>query len=131
MSDDPNVQGAMAARLRLDEAMRTGDVATLGSLFAGDLVVQTPTHRIVDGPRILAVYSKAGQATYDGGMTATFDFVGASQGAVVMMGEEVMPPAPSGPNAGKTVRRRFTDVWREIDGAWKLTVRQATNISVE
>ena len=26
------------------------------------------------------------------------------------------------------IRRRFTDIWHEIEGAWKLVVRQATNI---
>jgi ketosteroid isomerase-like protein len=47
------------------------------------------------------------------------------------MGEEVVEPRDTAANAGKTVRRRFTDVWRkEPDGRWRLTVRQATVTSV-
>jgi ketosteroid isomerase-like protein len=49
-----------------------------------------------------------------------------------MMGEEVVKPKETAPHAGKTVRRRSTDVWRkESDGQWRLTIRQATITSVE
>jgi ketosteroid isomerase-like protein len=51
---------------------------------------------------------------------------------VVLMGEEVVRPRDAAANAGKTVRRRFTDVWRrEPDGTWLLTIRQATITSVD
>jgi ketosteroid isomerase-like protein len=48
------------------------------------------------------------------------------------MGEEVAMPHDSAPHAGKTVRRRFTDVWRQDgDGSWRLTIRHATITSLE
>jgi hypothetical protein len=119
MTDASRIEAAMAARDRLDRAMAEGDLATMETTFAPDLVLQTPTHRIVDATKILAVYARSGKATYEGGMTVTFDFVGLRSGMVVMMGEEVLPPA---------IRRRFTDIWGDIDGDWKLLVRQATNI---
>jgi hypothetical protein len=51
---------------------------------------------------------------------------------VVVMGEEVVVPQGAAANAGRTVRRRFTDVWREdSDGQWRLTIRQATITSVD
>jgi hypothetical protein len=51
---------------------------------------------------------------------------------VVIMGEEVVKPRNTAPHAGRTVRRRFTDVWRrEPDGAWLLTIRQATITSID
>jgi hypothetical protein len=34
-------------------------------------------------------------------------------------------------NPGKKVRRRYTDVWIKDENGWKLTVRQATIVSVE
>lgn len=123
--DDPKIAAAMAARTRLDEAMRTGDLETMRASFADDLVLQTPGHRIVDAAKILAVYAKAGAATYEGGMTARFDFVGERHGTVVMMGEEALP---SGSTDRGSICRRFTDIWIEIDGGWKLMARQATNI---
>jgi hypothetical protein len=130
-ADDPRIVGALAARTRLDEAMRDGDVTALGESFADDLIVHIPGHRAVPGAKILELYAKGGQAMYADGMSVEFDFVGVRQGAVVMIGLEIMPRAPGGPFAGKLVRRRFTDVWHELDGAWKLTIRQATNISID
>jgi ketosteroid isomerase-like protein len=48
------------------------------------------------------------------------------------MGAEVVKPRDGAPNAGKTVRRRFTDVWRrDADGKWRLTIRHATITSIE
>ena len=34
-----------------------------------------------------------------------------------------MVPKGKAPNAGKTVRRRFTDVWGREGGTWKLKLR--------
>lgn len=127
--DTARIAGAMEARVQLDQAMRTGDVAALGLLFADDLIVHAPSHRVFDGAKILSVYGKFGKAMYEGGMAATFDFVGIRAGMVVMMGEETMPPAPAGPDAGKIVRRRFTDLWSDQNGRWQLVARQATNIA--
>ncbi len=122
--DDPRVVSALAARKALDLALQAGDVATLELRFADDLVLQTPRHGVVDRAQILAAYARGGQATYQDGLTLILDFVGVRRGAVVMMGEErVEPPAPA-----PTIRRRFTDVWNDCDGTWKLTLRQATNI---
>jgi hypothetical protein len=50
---------------------------------------------------------------------------------VVIMGEEIVDPIANTPNAGKTVRRRFTAIWKIVDGVWKLTIRQATVTSVQ
>jgi len=45
---------------------------------------------------------------------------------VVMMGNEVLAPKGNAPNAGKVVHRRFTDIWRNEEGVWRLVLRQAT-----
>jgi ketosteroid isomerase-like protein len=51
---------------------------------------------------------------------------------VAIMGEEIVKQRDTAANAGKTVSRRFTDVWRrEADGTWRLTIRQATITSVK
>ena len=51
--------------------------------------------------------------------------------AVVIMAEESFRPGPKAPNAGKLIRRRSTDVWKQYAGVWKLAIRQATLVSVE
>lgn len=51
---------------------------------------------------------------------------------VVLMGEEAVTPKDGVPNAGKTVRRRFTDVWRkDPDVEWRLTIRHSTIVAVD
>jgi len=39
-----------------------GDVEQLSTLWANDLVLQTPGHRAVDRAKILAMYGKGGHA---------------------------------------------------------------------
>jgi hypothetical protein len=51
--------------------------------------------------------------------------------SVIVMGEEAFTPGPNAPNAGKKIRRRATDVWKQYGGVWKLAVRQATLTSVD
>jgi hypothetical protein len=46
------------------------------------------------------------------------------------MGLEILKPQADSQNAGKTVNRRFTNIWTRENGTWKLTVRQATIISI-
>ncbi len=50
---------------------------------------------------------------------------------VVIMGNEILAPKGKAPNAGKIVHRRFTDIWRNEQGVWRLALRQATVARVE
>ena len=46
------------------------------------------------------------------------------------MGHDIVKPQGDMQNAGKTVTRRFTDIWMKDETGWLLTARQATIISV-
>ena len=59
------------------------------------------------------------------------ELVAARGDSVVMMGEEVLTPGPKAPYAGKLIRRRFTDVWKPVNGKWMLAIRQATIFSIQ
>jgi ketosteroid isomerase-like protein len=127
--DDPRIAGALAARQRIDEAIRAGDVETIASLFAPDLVVNNPLNRIAHRDAVEARFRNLLIAYED--FDTHFEFVGVRGELVFLMGEEVVRPTGQAPHAGKVVRRRFTDAWGEIDGAWKMVVRQATIFSIE
>jgi hypothetical protein len=47
---------------------------------------------------------------------------------VIVMGSETVVPNGKSPNAGKTLHRRFTDVWMNEDGKWRLVGRHANVI---
>jgi hypothetical protein len=46
------------------------------------------------------------------------------------MGKGVIVPKGTTKNSGKTVTRRFTNIWSLEDQQWKLIARQSTIISI-
>jgi ketosteroid isomerase-like protein len=126
----PVVSEALAAREKLDEAFALQDVAAVSASCAQDLVVSTPANRIARLDQVLGFF-KAGRMNYES-VDVTIEALDVREGLVVIMGAEVVKPRDTAANAGKTVSRRFTDVWRrESEGKWLLTIRQATITSVE
>jgi ketosteroid isomerase-like protein len=121
---------ALAARGKLDEAFAAQDVDAVSALCAKDLIVNTPANRVARLDQVLGLF-RAGRMNYESA-DVTIEALDARADLVVIMGEEVVTPRDTAANAGKTVRRRFTDVWRrESDGKWRLSIRQATITSVE
>jgi hypothetical protein len=49
----------------------------------------------------------------------------------VTMGYEIVVPKGNVPDSGKTINRRYTNIYFFEDGGWRLIARQATNISVK
>ena len=47
---------------------------------------------------------------------------------VISMGNETVTPAGDDMSAGKTVKRRYTNIWMKLDGNWKLVARHANII---
>src|SRR5262245_29091956 len=127
---DPVIAAALAARARLDAAFAAQDVDGVEAVSARDLVVNTPANRVARLETVIGFF-KAGRMNYES-LDVTIEGLDARGDHVVIMGEEVVTPKESAPNAGKVVRRRFTDVWRkDPDGQWRLTIRHATITAVE
>jgi len=125
----PVASEALAAREKLDEAFAAQDIDAVSALFSTDLIVNSPANRVARLEAVLGFF-RAGLMNYDS-LETTIEAVHARVDEVVIMGEEVVKPSDTAPHAGKTVRRRYTDVWRrESDGRWRLAIRQATITSV-
>lgn len=126
---NPVAAEALAARGKLDEAFAAQDVDAVSALCAKDLVVNTPANRVARREQVLGFF-RAGRMNYESA-DVTIEALDPREDCVVIMGEEVVQPRDTAANAGKTVTRRFTDVWRrEFDGRWRLTIRQATITTV-
>jgi ketosteroid isomerase-like protein len=126
----PPAAEALAARGKLDVGFAAQDVDAVAALFAKDLIVNAPSNRVVRLDQVLGFF-RAGRMNYES-VDVTIEALDARKDQVVIMGEEIVKPRGTAPNAGKTVSRRFTDVWRkESDGKWRLTIRQATITSVK
>jgi pimeloyl-ACP methyl ester carboxylesterase len=129
--DDPRIAAVIATYFLLAPAMERRDVPTVQSHMAADLVVNAPINAVVDRSNVLERL-REGEIAYEPERNLTWiEFVGVRGDAVVVMGEQRVYPMGNAPEAGKTVRRRFTDVWQHIDDVWKLTIRQATIFSTE
>ena len=109
------------------EAILHGDRAALDELMDDDVTVNHPTNRIVKEKAELLALIDQGVIRYDSFVRTPEQFLFFDD-MVVVMGGEVVVPAKGAPNAGKSLQRRYTNVWMRRDGKWRLTVRHANNV---
>lgn len=108
-------------------AIFKGDALALDSLMDDSVTVNHPTNRIVNEKKELLDLIRQGVIRYTSFERYPEKFL-FFKDMVVVMGNETVVPAKSAPNAGRTLHRRYTDVWMRRDGMWRLTVRHANNV---
>ena len=121
----PRIAAALAAADRMDRAILTRNAKEFSDTFADDAVVNNPFNRIArkkDAERNFAT----GLIDYET-LERSIEYA-ATRGDhdVVLMGEEILSPVGKAKFAGEKIRRRTTEVWTDVSGQWKLTIRQAT-----
>lgn len=104
------------------------DSIVLLQLFSPNLVVNTPLNRVATLDMIKKLM-RAGKIdiSYSEKVIEKISFV---NGMAVVMGHDIVKPQGAMEDAGKTVTRQYTDIWIKDKAAWRLTIRQATNISI-
>ncbi|MEO7505291.1 MAG: nuclear transport factor 2 family protein [Sphingomicrobium sp.] len=128
-SEDAEIAAVLEQSNRAMAAITSRDVALFAALQAPELRVNSPINRVLTGDQATQGMA-AGMIDYET-FERTIDYVGKVPGGlVVVMGDETFVPRGRAANAGKRVQRRFTDVWRMVEGDWKLAIRQATVIGV-
>jgi len=108
-------------------AIFKSDAVALDSLMDDSITVNHPTNRIVNEKRELINLIKEGVIHYTSFERFPEKFL-FFKDMVVVMGHEIVTPAKGAPNAGKTLQRRYTDIWLNRKGQWRLTVRHANNV---
>ena len=106
------------------EAILKRDTTQLASLMSKKIVVQNPENAIVGFHQIIDRI-KHGNINYSF-FERRIDNIAFLNGIAVVMGLETLIPQGATQNAGKTVQRRFTNIWTKENDSWKLTARQAT-----
>jgi hypothetical protein len=111
------------------EAILQLDTTTMEKLWDKDLVVNSPTNNVVDkrGGMFALKNGFIHYASYEKEIEKIMFYGDVS----IVMGLETVKPIGLAPNIGKTVKRRFTNIWRQQGKSWTLVARQATNISIE
>jgi ketosteroid isomerase-like protein len=110
------------------EAWVKKDSVTLLKLFSPDLLVNSPLNKVVN-LAILKMLMRSGKVDISSS-EKKIDKVSFIRDMAVVMGSDVVTPQGAMDNAGKKVTRRYTDVWIKDTDGWRLTIRQATIISV-
>jgi hypothetical protein len=129
-ADDPRIVAALAAQTRMLNVAADEVAAMMDEVLAANAVINAPINRVV-GRDSVVERARAGQIAYEPNAVRNIEFAGVRGDHVIIMGEEVVHPTDAAPHAGKLVRRRFTDIWGEEQGRWRLQARQATVVSAD
>lgn len=105
------------------DALLRGDAAALARIWGNNLVVNAPSDNIRTGAELLELV-RTGKTKYSS-FHREVQRVSVQGEIAIAMGTESVVPA-TGPQTGKTVQRRFSNVWARQNGQWRLIARQAT-----
>lgn len=112
------------------ESVLKGDSAVLfDKIWSPDLIVNTPANVVgtVEGTKAQLRSGNLNYLSFERGIEKiTFH-----DNIAIVMGSETIKPQGHQVNAGKTVSRRFTNVWLFKNDRWTIIARQATIIKVE
>jgi hypothetical protein len=112
------------------EAVMKGDsISLFDKLWSPNMVINTPANVVGDVKGTKALLRSGGLAYLS--FERTIEKVTFNDNLAFVMGGEVIKPQGKQPNAGKTVTRRFTNVWKYSNNSWSIVARQATVIKVE
>jgi hypothetical protein len=122
-----------AAVRALDDEERhaalTRDAGALRRLWSEEFTVNAPNNQVVSGKEsVLATFVDSGVidfSTYE----RSIEFIREDTPFVFIMGLETLMPNVDAPSAGlkkgQSVRRRFTNIWKNEAGTWRLWARHA------
>ena len=105
------------------------DSATLLKLYSPDLVVNSPWNRVSSLQDILNNLRKGVDDRQS--FERHIEKITFTENIAIVMGQETIKPTGQAPNAGKTVQRRYTDIWMKNKDNWHLVARQSTVFTVE
>ena len=111
------------ASAAVGRAIESSDFAALEKLWSPSFVVNSPANRVIGREEVFAAI-KRGELKYTDVKTTVerFDVVG---DLGIMMGQESYKPE-FGPEKGKLLTRRFTNIWQHTPEGWVMIARQAT-----
>ena len=104
------------------DAVLRGDLAAMDKIWTADFKVNNPFNEIDKADRI-----RTGALTYSSFIREP-ESVQIHGNTVIVMGRETVVPTGNSPDAGRTIRRRYTNIWMKRKGIWRLIARHANVI---
>jgi len=112
------------------ESVLKGDsLALFDKIWSPNMIVNTPANVVgtVEGTK---AHLRAGDLNYIS-FERNIEKITFNDNVAIVMGGEIIKPQGKQMNAGKTVSRRFTNVWLYKNNSWSIIARQATIIKIE
>lgn len=106
------------------DAILRNDLDEMQTLWSEDYIVNNPRNKVgkaKDGP------IRAGIRTYST-FIREIEAISIHGKTVIVMGNETVVPNDKSPETGKTINRRFTNMWINENGNWLLVARHASVI---
>jgi hypothetical protein len=108
----------------------SGDQAAQARFWDSDLTVNAPNNQVVRHADIVKLMTEHTGLQYSS-FERHREAMVIRPDCAVTMGYEVVVPKGDVPNSGKTISRRYTNIYYLEAGSWHLIARQATNVSVK
>ena len=108
-------------------AMLNYDTVTMKKMWAEDFTVNAPFNRVLLNRQELMDMVNKGNIRFSS-FTRSIEQVVVKKDMAVTMGSEEVVFTGNVPDAGQTIKRRFTNIWVKQNGEWKLTFRHANNL---
>ncbi|HYC72640.1 MAG TPA: nuclear transport factor 2 family protein [Opitutaceae bacterium] len=113
---------------RLEEEERRAvidaDTGTLERLWSPGMIVNNPQSTITPDRGAILNLVRSGTIRY-ARFERAIEAIRFADDLAIVMGAEVVEPAGNHPKAGRKLKRRFTNIWRETDGRWQVIARHA------
>ena len=115
--------------LERESVLKSDSTALFDKIWSPKMVINTPANTVgtVEGTKQLL---RSGGLKYLS-FERNIEKIIFNDDVAIVMGGEVIKPQGTQPNAGKTVSRRFTHVWKLSNNSWSIIARQATIIKIE
>lgn len=124
--------GNEAAIRALEEAERLGvlnqDFPALEAIWSEHFMVNSPFNQVAPHRAVVLEIFRQGLADYSS-FDRRIEQIRFDGDIAIVMGGETVQPTGNAPQAGQTVQRRFTHIWKHEDGSWRLIARHANNIA--
>ena len=104
------------------DAVLRGDLAAMDTIWTEDFIVNNPFNEIDKADRI-----RSGVVSYSS-FLREIEAVRIYENTAIVMGNETVVPKGKSPDAGKTIHRRYTNIWMMREGKWRLVARHASVI---
>ena len=106
------------------ELLLKGDLRKLGAVWLPEFTVNNPFNDVVNGHNGPIQMRRLTYSRF----TRTIEKIVFRGDIVTVMGSESVVPSGTSDDAGKEIKRRFTNIWVKTDGKWRMLARHANVI---